>query len=170
MTTTMKLIGKVDVGSGGASSISFSSIPGTYTDLVLQLSARCNASEANPWFTCTVSFNGSTSNRSDRELFGTGSSATSASTSTMKVWGTGSNATANTFGSAEIYIPNYAGSTNKSASLTNVTETNGTTALIMAAAMLWSVTDAITSITITPDSSASFVQYTSCQLYGISKA
>ena len=40
MATTYTLISSVTVGSGGAASIEFTSIPSTYTDLVLKLSAR----------------------------------------------------------------------------------------------------------------------------------
>jgi hypothetical protein len=40
MANTYEAIATVEVGSGGAADIEFTSIPGTYTDLVLKLSAR----------------------------------------------------------------------------------------------------------------------------------
>ena len=39
-TYAENLIGSVTVGAGGSSTITFSSIPSTYTDLVLRISAR----------------------------------------------------------------------------------------------------------------------------------
>ena len=44
MATTYKAISTVTVGSGGAASITFSSIPATYTDLVLKISGRHDTS------------------------------------------------------------------------------------------------------------------------------
>ena len=40
MATTFTKIASVTVGSGGASSIDFTSIPSTYTDLCVKLSTR----------------------------------------------------------------------------------------------------------------------------------
>ena len=40
MATTYKAIATVTVGSGGAANIEFTSIPATYTDLVIHLSGR----------------------------------------------------------------------------------------------------------------------------------
>jgi hypothetical protein len=40
MATTYEAIETVEVGSGGAADIEFTSIPGTYTDLVVKVSAR----------------------------------------------------------------------------------------------------------------------------------
>ena len=82
--------------------------------------------------------------------------------------GTGSTATSNTFGNSELYIPNYAGSTNKSSSADAVAESNTTTVFAYLNAALWSSTAAITSITLTPDAGgANFVQYSTATLYGI---
>lgn len=47
MMATYIKIGSVEVGAGGASSIDFSSIPATYTDLVLKMSARVSTGGAN---------------------------------------------------------------------------------------------------------------------------
>jgi len=40
MATTYTLISSVTVGSGGAATMTFSSIPQTYTDLLVRVSAR----------------------------------------------------------------------------------------------------------------------------------
>jgi hypothetical protein len=79
---------------------------------------------------------------------------------------TGSSATASTFGSGLIYIPNYAGSTNKSYLTDWVTENNATAAYAGFTAGLLSNTAAITDVTLT----GSFVQYSTATLYGISKS
>jgi hypothetical protein len=44
MATTYEIIASVTVGSGGAANIEFTSIPATYTDLVVLFSARTDRS------------------------------------------------------------------------------------------------------------------------------
>jgi hypothetical protein len=78
-------------------------------------------------------------------------------------------ATANTFASTQVYIPNYAGSANKSFSSENMTENNGATTFMTLHAGLWSNTAAITSIKIAP-AGGSWMQYSTATLYGISKS
>lgn len=163
----MELIQSVTVGAGGASTISFTSIPQTYTDLILKISSRDDRSgvTANA---INLSFNGSTSNFTYRVLEGNGATAASGSGSTS--WGAtsvGPSATASTFSNCEIYIPNYAGSNNKSFSSDFVTENNATTAFTDLLAGLWSQTAAITSITLTPNTGTNFVQYSTAYLYGV---
>ena len=167
MANTMTLISSVTVGSGGAATISFSSIPATYTDLIVKLSGRFDAGQ-NKVF---ISFNGSTANLSFRSLLGTGSSALSQSGSTGEaLLGDNSGFTANTFSNSEMYIPNYAGSNYKSVSADAVSENNGTLAYAFSYATLWSNTAAITSITLTPDTGANFTQYSTAYLYGVKNA
>lgn len=167
---TYQLISSVTVGSGGAASMAFSSIPSTYTDLLLKISGRDDRAgvTANA---INLSFNGSTSNFTYRVLEGNGATAASGSGSTS--WGAtnvGPSATASTFSNCEIYIPNYAGSNNKSFSSDFVTENNATTAFTDLLAGLWSQTAAITSITLTPNTGSNFAQYSTAYLYGISNA
>lgn len=170
MANTLKKIQTITVGSGGASSIEFTSIPQTYTDLKLVLSARSTTSDStNPWKFATISFNGNTSNRTTRFLSGNGSTASSASDTTIYTWVAGHNATASVFGNAEIYIPNYTSANNKSLSIDTVTENNATASYMNLQAGLWSNTAAITQVTITLDT-GNFVQYTTATLYGISNA
>ena len=165
MANTYVAIATVTVGSGGASSISFSSIPATYTDLLLKISAR-NTATANG-LEISVAFNGVTTNRSARVLYGTGGAAGSATMTDIPTLGNGANDTANTFANSEVYIPNYAGSNNKSVSADGVNENNGTTAYQYLTAGLWSNTSAITSIQLTPNLAGNFVQYSTATLYGI---
>jgi hypothetical protein len=168
MPNTYTLIASNTVGSGGASSITFSSIPSTYTDLLVKVSGR--ATDSSVYAGIYVSFNGTAYNSTGRIIEGDGSSASSATFSNGAIsFIAGATATANTFGSTELYIPNYAGSTNKSYSSDGVGENNATLALAQLNAGLWSNTAAITQITLDSYSSNTFVQYSSFYLYGISK-
>ena len=167
MADTFTKIASVTVGSGGAATMAFSSIPSTYTDLVVKTSIRTSRGT----FTADlirVDFNGSSSSQSSKILEGSASTASSFSLSTTQVVaGTTSVSTANTFSNGEIYIPNYAGSTNKSFSADSVAENNATTGPLYLAAGLWSNTAAITSITLTNVNSATFQEYSTATLYGI---
>ena len=169
MANTYVAIATVTVGSGGASTIDFSSIPQTYTDLVLKISARID--NANVWSDIYVRFNGSTTNYSDRVLYGSGSGAASIyETNTGIDFRTSTtNNTASTFGNIEIYIPNYTSSNKKSASGDGVSENNATSAIAQLVAGLWDNTSAITSISIF-GSGGNFVQYSTATLYGISNS
>lgn len=160
-------IATTTVGSGGAANIEFTSIPGSYTDLKIVLSGRSTNSGVDPAF---ITFNNSSTNLSYRSIFGDGSTAASYSGTDPQIqYLPGTNQTANTFNNAEIYIPNYAGSNNKSFSIDQVQETNGTTAYIVPKAGLWSNSAAITSIKLDP-ATGNFAQYSSATLYGISKS
>lgn len=164
MPDTFIKIASVTVGSGGASSIDFTSIPSTYTDLCIKVSARDTNSAQNT--TLALGINGSGS-ASFRVLYGTGSTAASFSGSGY-LWSgyiDAATSTASTFGNAEIYIPNYAGSNQKSISSDSVTETNATGAYMALGATLWTSTSAITSIGLYPVTL--FAQYSTATLYGI---
>jgi hypothetical protein len=174
MANTFVAIATTTVGSGGASSIDFTSIPGTYTDLVVKFSVRNTGNNAGIAFR----FNSDTgANYSYKVLYGTGASALSFSQTVaagyntyLFAYTTPSSATASTFGNGEIYIPNYAGSTNKSSSIDSVSEDNATTAYQSMTAGLWSNTAAITSIKLLSDpggASSNFAQYSTATLYGI---
>ena len=173
MPTYTQIGSAVTVGSGGAASIDFSSIPNTYTDLVIKLSLR--GSDANNYVNSRVTFNGSSSGYTSKLLYGLGSGTPGSLNNSVtnavdfSSYGTGSSATSSTFGNTEIYIPNYAGSTNKSLSVDAVSENNATTAIAALTAGLWSNTAAITQVTITP-AVGTFVQYSSAYLYGVSNA
>jgi hypothetical protein len=158
----------VVVGSGGAASIDFTSIPSTYTDLVIKISARISTAGAA---SSTIRFNGVTTNYSSRYLIGAGTAGTSSGSASSIFVDTPADSTytANSFSNSEVYIPNYAGSTNKSLSVDIVNETNGTVVTQLLLAGLWSNTAAITSISILPGA-GSFVQHSTAYLYGVSNA
>jgi hypothetical protein len=158
-------IATVTVGSGGAASIDFTSIPGTMTDLMVQFSGRGTGD-------LKITFNGSSSGYTRRHLYGQGSSAGSSSGSDQYVGRSVPSAnTANTFSSVQIYIPNYAGSTYKSYGSDSVDENNATTAYQIILAGLWSNTAAITSLSLSDYGGGGLLlaQYSSATLYGITK-
>jgi len=172
MANTFIKIASVSVGSGGAASMAFTSIPSTYTDLCLFISARSARGQSSD--NIDIFFNGSTSNRSDLALRGSGTVAVSYTTSNGHIgYIPAASDTANVFGSASIYIPNYASSTNnKSLSNDVVMENNASgngSAFMTLDAGLWSQTAAITSITLNTSSGvgSNFVEYSTATLYGI---
>lgn len=175
MALTYTAIATVTVTGSTAASIEFTSIPATYTDLLIKLSLRSDyTSFSGATQQLYMTFNNSGTSYSARQLYGDGSSATSAALSdsgtVISIINTNSDSsTASTFSSTEIYIPNYAGSNNKSASAESVTENNGTAALAGLTAGLWSNTSAITSIKFVPQTAtgASWKQYSTATLYGI---
>ena len=167
MPANYVLLEKITVGAAGASSVTFSSIPQTgYTDLVVKASTRTNTGVNDNRM--DVSFNGSSSSFSSRFLFGSGSSVTGATDTTLILQANGGGSTANTFSSAEIYIPNYTSASNKSYSNDGVTENNATSVITGLLAGLWSNTAAITSITLTAPASL-FVANSTFYLYGVAK-
>ena len=173
--TNMRLIAKNVLGSDTAS-VAFSDIPGTYTDLLLVVSARSSRA-SNTYEEMRIRLNGtsSDSNFTNRYLTGNGSTAASGTITTYGYAGDlpASSVTANTFGTTEIYFPNYAGSANKSFSLTTVQENNSATAgnaYIDISAGLWSSIAAITQIYLFCANSTNFVTGSSFFLYGITKA
>jgi len=163
----MVAIQTVTVGSGGAASIDFTSIPQTYTDLVVRLSGRSTTADADMY----ISFNSNTANYSRRVLRGNGSAASSTSGSDRYV-GTidSSGETASTFGNWEIYVPNYTTSNNKSYSIDSVEENNATQAFQYMIAGLWSNSAAITSIKLEFIAAGTFAQYSTATLYGVTSA
>jgi hypothetical protein len=172
MANTYKAIATVTVGSGGAANIEFTSIPGTYTDLLVKLSARTSDNDSLHYGLVYVTVNNNTSGIYDnRRLFGYGTTTGSASNTDSTSWATtaaGSSATASTFGNAEFYFPNYTSSNNKSLSLDTVVETNdATNNLLVLFAGLAETTSAITSIKFGATSGQTLAQYSTATLYGI---
>jgi len=166
------LIERVDVGAGGAASITFSSIPQTYDGLYLLVSARISRAGSTSTI-LALRFNGDTgTNYAWRLLNGDGASAASYSSSSTSLasagYASGPSATASTFSNHGILIPNYTSSSAKSISTDSVTENNATTVTLNLSASSWSGTAAISSLTLAELSGPSdFVQYSSASLYGI---
>jgi hypothetical protein len=166
MAYTYSKIATYTVGSGGVASIDFLNIPQTYTDLLVKFSFRINNLMTSAY--CYLNNDTTLANYTDKRLVGSGSAASSSGGSFPRIAiSDGTDATASTFGNAEIYIPNYTGSSYKSISADYVAENNGTLGYAGVNAVLWSNTSAINRITFVSGGSESFVQYSTAHLYGI---
>ena len=171
MANTYTLIESQVLGSAAAS-VTFSSIPADYTDLIIRSSVR-NDTGSSTQCSYKITINSdSGSNYSFTSLRGSGTTASSTRLSSqtslrLDYQGAGGNATSNTFGSSEIYIPNYLSTTLKPISSFGVGENNSTTAFRAAIAGLYQGTSAISSITIADLDAHDFVTDSSFYLYGI---
>lgn len=168
MANTMVALQNITVGSGGASTVTFSSIPQTYTDLVVKYSARSTAIYAA--VDVYINFNDVALGPQYRGnlVYGTGTSAGAAS-STSSTWAgfiSAGGSTASTFGNNEITIPSYASSTYKSVMVDGVSENNATEAYQEIVSNSWLNTSAINSLTLTPAYN-SFAQHSTFTLYGV---
>lgn len=168
MANTHVAISTVTVGSGGTANITFSSIPATYTDLLIKVSARGTTSAKYDYL--FMQLNGASTNYSGKILYVDNASAGSTNNSSSSYLNPGivdmTTSTVSTFSSTDIYISNYAGSNYKSISGDAVSEDNTNYAALYSMAQLWSNTAAITSIVFTTPS-GSFAQYSTATLYGI---
>lgn len=168
---SITLISTVTVGSGGVANIDFTSISGSFTDLMILISAR-SASSANAYSEIGMYFNGASypdATASFRTLEGTGSSVASNSVTTYLSagWANGSGTTANSFSNNTIYIPNYAGSAQKSYSKDSVIENNATAGYQHMVAGKSTITAAITSIRLNAEST--YAIGSTATLYGVLK-
>lgn len=158
--------------TGSQASVTLSSIPSTYTDLVLSISVRSSRAVAAEEI--YLLFNSSSIPQSSWSYTNLQGYSSTASSDRGTAYGAGriiagdaGSATANTFASIELYIPNYAGSTNKVASVTGVTENNSATlAYTYATALLLGNTAAISSIYLQP-ANGTFDSGSRFDLYGI---
>jgi hypothetical protein len=166
---TYTLIASSTVGSGGVANIEFTSIPATYTDLLVLLSLRTEGGGAGD--TVRVQFNSSAANFTVKEVDGSGTAAGTSSRSDGYLGFMNAGAsTANTFSSVSLYIPNYTSSNYKSYSVDKVSEQDGTEAYAELIAGLWSQTAAITTLKFISAGSNDIAQYSTAYLYGISNA
>jgi hypothetical protein len=180
MPANYVLLEKITVGAAGVASVTFSGIPQTgYTDLVVVCSVR--GTRAYQFDSAQIRFNGDTGNNySYRDILGEGGGTPASGSNTSRGISDrlylvnvmpAANATSNTFGSFNIYIPNYASSNYKSVNVDAVGENNSSTQGDVGNLLevgLWSSTAAITSITVGAYS-ASMTQYSTFYLYGIAK-
>lgn len=163
---SMQLISTVTVGSGGITDINLTSIPQTYTDLLVQMNLRSTDAGANN--ATFFMLNGAFSNHYYRDLIGDGAAVTStngSNVSSARFAIPGTTVTANTFGSVQAYLPNYSGSSKKSFSLDAVVENNATSSWQQILAGLWDSTSAVTSILLI----GKFAQHSTISIYGITK-
>jgi len=171
-TNNFSSIATVTVGSGGASSITFSSIPSTYTHLQIRAITRSNRTDdINDAF--NVQLNGdSGSNYKAHTLYGNGSNAyafaAGGSGMYIGIWQTSSTSTANVFGTAIIDILDYTNTNkNKVAKALTGMDQNNSNGVIGFQSGLWLNTASVNSLTFTPVYGTGFVQYTTFALYGV---
>ena len=172
MPTTYTLISS-EVLASSAASVTFSSIPATYTDLVVRAAVRSNFANTIELMLITINAN-SGSLYSMTAVYGTGVSPASdrdSGTSLNFDPAGAANNTANTFSNYELYIPSYQASQNKPVSSFTVTENNTSdNNRAQANAGLFRSTAAITSLSFAPRYGTNFVSGSSFYLYGISNA
>ena len=96
-----------------------------------------------------------------------GSAGQSSSVAYMFVYWDRNTDITNCFGNAEIYITNYAQSGTKNVSITGATQNAGTNYQSLNAGSYFG--SAISSIVLEPQSSSTFIQYTTASLYAITK-
>ena len=142
--------------ASSASSVTFSSIPSTYTDLVLVFNGSGVSAD-----TLYYQYNADTaSNYSDTYLYGDGSAGSGRHTSQGQIFGAGVNGTN---GMQIIHIMNYANTNTYKTSLLrgNANGTGGTIAFVG----LWRSTSAINSVKLSLG--ASFTSGSTFTLYGV---
>ena len=164
-TNTWVALDKVTVGSA-TPSITFSSIPATYTDLVINISGNGTSDQSYQ-----LQFNGNTTGTkySLTYMFGTGSGSGNtgrqpgqAAMNAMGRQGAGS-----TFGVSEIHILNYA---NTAIYKTVLGRGSNADVLTIAAVGTWADSAAISTILITPESGGNINTGSTFSLYGIRAA
>jgi len=172
MAANYVLLEKVTVGSGGTTSVTFSSIPQTYTDLILHQSGMSNVSTSLAG-NYNIEFNGVTTNYSGRRIYADPGGGVASDTGTPQWAGfiPGTGATQNVPNSCTLYITNYTSSNYKPWTLDVVVENNGTNSYLGLGANLWSNTAAITSIVLKGIASGAntgdFLTNSTFTLYGI---
>lgn len=163
-------ISTVTVGSGGASTVTLSSIPSTYTHLQLRITARGLNSGDECQFQYTINDDFG-SNYAWNLLRGNGSAAfgDGGNSDAMRAQGRypGATATSNTFGSAVTDFLDYSNtSKNKTARTLGGNDRNGSGQVYYTSAV-WLNTSAINKIIIGNSDGTGMAQYSSFALYGI---
>ena len=174
MANTFELIASSTVGSGGSSSLSFTSIPSTYTDLCLLISLR--TAQAGASSDCRITLNGTNTGLNSRGLDSRNPPNSWNYTNNLYLvgGGNGNTSTASTFTNWQIYIPNYASTTTyKSVSGDYVRESNDNNSgqvYCGLVAGIYNSNTAITSVGVENDGNNNYLQYTTAYLYGVKNA
>jgi len=166
-------IATVLVGSGGSSSITFSSIPSTYKHLQIRAIGKSVPADSSAGYDMTCYFNGDSTlgNYYNHYMYGNGSSTGAGANVNNAIWGgVVGNSPANVFSSMIMDILDYSSTAKyKVGRMIEGFETfSGGTNLAIQQSTLWSSTSAITSITFNVRSGTGFGEYTHFALYGIS--
>lgn len=164
----------------GGTTVSLTSIPQTYTDLMVQISARSTYSGGGA-VSLAFSFNSIGTSYAGKSFQVYANNTVTANNDGIVTYSgiTGGGArvvassdagTASTFGNSNIYIANYTSSNNKSVLIDTVTESEtagaSTPAGLLLGSYIWSNSAAITSISFGLEV-GSFVSPSTFYLYGI---
>lgn len=168
---TYRLISSYTVSSGGITQISFTSIPQTYTDLVIKASLR-GGSENTTYI--ELGFNGATTNISSRNfnaLSGSGVASYNYASDLLDIAGqnVGSWA-ASTFSCVEYTITNYTLGVHKVVSMDSFSGNTGATAYMAFTSGKYASNTAITSVQLIASggtNSDTFATSSTAYLYGI---
>jgi hypothetical protein len=169
MPNTFVKLATATVGAGGASTIDLTSIPSGYTDLCLKVSMRTNrADTADP---VLVTFNGVTTGYRENRFWADGSSVSAyGSTQIEAQYANSTNSSANNFASLDMYITNYASTSQyKSFNYACTVQQTSNPMYTVYLDGIWSNTAAINRITLDPIYGSNMVQYSTATLYGIKK-
>lgn len=150
--------------------VTFSSIPNTYTDLRVVVSSRCTGAQNASSIDSLAYYNSDqATNYSQTQIYGNGTTIASNRNSNIaySYVGITSNATANDWPMYTFDIMSYANTTTYKTTLARV---NSAAASTSARVTLWRSTAAITSITLYNELSLSFKAGSTFTLYGIAAA
>lgn len=156
--------------TGSPFNIIFSSIPQTYTDLLIKISSRTTRT-ANVYDNLRLFINTTDANLSSRYLLSTGTAIAS-----NVIGGNGflvsapatNGATANFYGNAEIYIPNYTTASAREIMYYGCADNRGTEARTGQTAISYTGSVAVTEIQLQGDNNV-MVATSTATLYGIKK-
>jgi len=169
-TNSYESISTVTVGSGGSSSITFSSIPSTYQHLQIRALGRASRSGAEGYF--QLRFNSDSGNNYPYHiLIGDGSTASAAGATATNYGYVGvmsaGTSTSGVFGTTVIDILDYA-NTNKNKTVRYLSgyDNNGN-GILRYGSTAWLSTSAITQIDLSELYGTNYTQYSSFALYGI---
>ena len=170
--TSFESIATVTVGSGGASSVEFTSIPATYSHLQVRLISRQTTNQTNDYLYTQLNNDTSALYRT-HQISGDGSSVAAADFGAINQMyiqrQPAASSTASVFSGIIFDVLDYA-NTNKFKTLRQIGgfDANGS-GFVYFVSGLWRSTNAITSIKIFPGQD-NFAQYSHFALYGIRSA
>lgn len=164
---TVTCIADTVLGSSAAS-ITFSSVPGTYRSLMLDVVSRASTAGAKA---LNLQFNGDTGSNYDYWFGGSGTSGADAQTAARAGSTSGSDATAGNAGVFRIVIPDYAGTTFRKfgSAIGGRADADASGLFGENNSFKWRSTSAITSILLAP-SSGDFITGTRATLWGVTGA
>ena len=171
-TSSYESIATVSVGSGGQSSISFTSIPSTYKHLQIRAISRSSRNDSSAFATWVMNVNSDTgSNYTYHRLYGNGTSAAAdggGGFGATYFYQMPTVTTSNIFGVGVWDILDYSStSKNKTIRFLGGSDLNGNGFVSLGSGLWMNNTAAISSLSFTIDGGSNFTQYSHFALYGI---